>query len=88
MLPPEATSTRVAQELERRGYETSCLIGYLVERKIYLMGEHAYEELAALPRVLRRSQWVKVVSRRLEISLGTDTLDAGGRNLRTTKRTA
>lgn len=55
VLPPEAPSTRVGRELERRGYEFSYLSGYLVERnwiQVCLMGEHTCEELAALPRVL------------------------------------
>lgn len=55
VLPPEAPSTRVGRELERRGYELSYLSGYLVERnwiQVCLMGEHTCEELAALPRVL------------------------------------
>jgi aspartate aminotransferase-like enzyme/ribosomal protein S18 acetylase RimI-like enzyme len=54
-LPPEAPSTRVGRELERRGYELSYLSGYLLERnwiQVCLMGEHTCEELAPLPRVL------------------------------------
>lgn len=55
VLPPEAPSTRVGRELERRGYELSYLSGYLVERnwiQVCLMGEHTCEELAPLPRVM------------------------------------
>ncbi|HEX3131199.1 MAG TPA: aminotransferase V, partial [Thermoanaerobaculia bacterium] len=54
-LPPEAASTRVGRELERRGYELSYLSGYLIERnwiQVCLMGEHTCEELAGLPRVM------------------------------------
>jgi aspartate aminotransferase-like enzyme len=55
VLPPEAPSTRVGRELERRGYELSYLSGYLIERnwiQVCLMGEHTCEELAALPGVV------------------------------------
>jgi aspartate aminotransferase-like enzyme len=54
-LPPEAPSTRVGRELDRRGYELSYLSGYLIERnwiQVCLMGEHTCEELAPLPRLL------------------------------------
>jgi aspartate aminotransferase-like enzyme len=55
VLPPEAPSTRVGRELERRGYELSYLSGYLIERnwiQVCLMGEHTCEDLATLPRVM------------------------------------
>jgi aspartate aminotransferase-like enzyme/GNAT superfamily N-acetyltransferase len=54
-LPPEAPSTQVGRELERRGYELSYLSGYLIERnwiQVCLMGEHTCEDLALLPRLL------------------------------------
>src|SRR6185436_16009163 len=54
-LPPEASSTRVGRELDRRAYELSYLSGYLVERnwiQVCLMGEHTCEDLAPLPRLL------------------------------------
>jgi aspartate aminotransferase-like enzyme/predicted N-acetyltransferase YhbS len=60
-LPPEAPSTRVGRELERRGYELSYLSGYLIERnwiQVCLMGEHTCEDLAPLPRLLAEASGI------------------------------
>jgi aspartate aminotransferase-like enzyme/predicted N-acetyltransferase YhbS len=52
VLPPEAPSTRIGNELDKRGYELSYLSSYLIQRnwiQVCLMGEHTSEDLAPLP---------------------------------------